>query len=286
MQMRTGRARAGILRTAILLAVVASAVPALARPPETSMAVTGVGVVEHSPDMARVTIGVTTPGETAAEALAANSEAMRRVVDRLREAGLADEDIQTSGFSVTPQWDNNRIDKEPRLAGFVARNGVNARVRALDGLGAVLDAAVADGANTLGGIDFGLADATEALDEARRAAVADAMRRAEVLAGAAGVELGALRSIREDEGGGARPMFAARAMDAGAVPVEPGAVSHQARVTIVWDLLAAGEEAAVRDERAAPRDQMRERMRERMRGHGPRSDGHRGNWRSDEPRER
>ena len=201
--------------------------------------VTGEGRVDQAPDMATLSLGVTTEGATAAEALSANSAEIAKVLERLAAAGVEARDMQTSGLSVNPNWQHNSSGEAPKIAGFIASNGVTVRIRALDGLGAVLDAAVKDGANQLNGVEFGLQDPRPAQDEARRRAVADAKARAELLAGAAGVKLGAIRSINESMGAPSpMPMFrmAAEASAGAPVPVAGGEVSTAANVTIVWEI--------------------------------------------------
>jgi uncharacterized protein len=119
----------------------------------------------------------------------------------------------------------------------VASNILTIRLRQLDGLGAVLDAAVADGANTLNGLTFGLADPKPALDEARKEAVADARARAELLAAAAGVKLGRVISISEGVvPTDPAPMFRAEA-SAAPVPVAGGEVGLSASVTIFYQIV-------------------------------------------------
>lgn len=200
--------------------------------------VTGEGRVDGAPDMATISLGVTTEGQTAAEAMRANSDELARVLANLETAGIAARDVQTSGLSLQPNWQSDSASGTSRIVGYIASNMLTVRVRALDTLGGVLDAAVKDGANTLNGVEFGLADPRPALDEARKRAVADAKARAELLAAAAGVKLGGILSI--SEGGGARPpmpmyRMAADAV-AAAVPVAAGEVAMQADVTIVWEI--------------------------------------------------
>lgn len=201
--------------------------------------VTGEGRVDQAPDMATVSLGVTTEGATAAEALGANSAEIAKVLERLGSAGIEPRDVQTTGLSVNPNWQHYSSGEAPKISGFIANNGVTVRVRALDGLGAVLDAAVQDGANQLNGVEFGLQEPRPAQDEARRRAVADARARAELLAEAAGVKLGAIRSINETM---AAPMpmpafrMAAEAVAGAPVPVAAGEVATTANVTIVWDI--------------------------------------------------
>lgn len=200
--------------------------------------VTGEGRVDGAPDMATVSLGVTTEGETAAAALSANSAELAKVMDRLTGAGIAARDIQTSGLSLNPNWQQDSTGSTPpRIAGYVASNMVTLRVRALDGLGGVLDAAVQDGANTLNGVEFGLSEPGPALDEARRRAVTDAKARAALLAEAAGVALGPIASIQE--GGGLVapvPMMRMAADMAGAPPIAAGEVTMTTSVTIVWEI--------------------------------------------------
>ncbi|MDZ4136162.1 MAG: SIMPL domain-containing protein [Paracoccaceae bacterium] len=227
-----------LLATALALPIALQAAgPALAQQ-RPAITVTGEGRVDAAPDVATISLGVTTEGATATQAMAANSAELARVLANLRAAGIAERDLQTSGLSLNPNWNSSAPGMSPVIAGYVASNMLSVRVRALDTLGAVLDAAVKDGANALNGVSFGLADPAPALDEARRRAVADARARAVLLTGAAGVNLGAVMSITEGGGYAApQPMFRLeRSMAADAVPVAAGEVSISAQVTIVWEI--------------------------------------------------
>ena len=201
-----------------------------------TLTVTGSATVNVVPDMATITLGVTTMGDTAAAAMAANNEAVSGVIARLIAAKVADRDMQTSNLSLNPNWVANAAGDGQVIKGYVAANLLTVRIKALETTGTVLDAAITDGANTLNGLTFGLANPRPTEDEARKAAVADAMARAKVLADAAGAKLGLIQSITE--GGAAEPgplpMF--KAMDAAAVPVAAGEVGISASVTIVWAL--------------------------------------------------
>ena len=197
--------------------------------------VTGTGTVEAAPDIATLSIGVTTQGETAAAAMAANAASVQAVMARLTASGVEARDMQTSNLSLFPVWSDPSVSA-PQATVFTASNQLTVRVRDLDTLGAVLDAAVTDGANTLNGLTFGLANPEPALDEARKQAVAAARVRAELLATAAGVTLGRIVTISE---GGAStdpvPMFRVAASDA-AVPVAGGELGLTANVTIQYEL--------------------------------------------------
>lgn len=220
---------AALLAAAMPLAVLAET-PAPGR-----ITVTAEGRVDAVPDMATVSLGVVTRDDTAAGALGANSAAVAQVLDTLAAAGIAPRDLQTTGLAVNPDWDHSQ-GGEGRIRGYVAMNQVTARVRDIATLGPVLDAAVQDGANTLNGLSFGLADPAPLLQEARARAVAEARARAEVLARAAGVDLGRVLSITEGGSGTDMPMPAYRAVAMEAVPVAEGEVATVVSVTIVWEI--------------------------------------------------
>lgn len=225
--------RIGAIVVAVLLAGATWAEGEVAR-----ITVTGEGRVAAVPDMATVSLGVSAQAETAKAAMDRTSDGVAALLVQLAAAGVEDRDIQTSGLSLGPVWQHSRTgDEPPRITGFSAANTVTVRVRALDELGRLLDGALAGGVNTLHGVSFGLQDPMPRLDEARAEAVADAWRKAELLAGAAGVSLGPILSIAEDQGvSGPMPMFRMEAAMADAVPVAAGETEVTARVTIVWQL--------------------------------------------------
>ena len=227
--------------SAVFLSV-ALALPGLSlaetAPAPATITVTGEGTVTAAPDLATISLGVTTQGATAGEAMAANTAALTAVLERVKAAGVEGRDIQTSTLNLNPNWSNSDGSSMPVIQGYVATNMVQIRVRDLAGLGGVLDAAVTDGANTLNGISFGLAESEPALDEARKAAVAAARARAELLTTAAGVGLGRILSINESGGyAPPSPMYRMEAAMADApVPVEGGEVGVTAMVTITWEI--------------------------------------------------
>lgn len=198
--------------------------------------VVGEASIPANPDMATVSLGVTTEGPTAAEAMAANSKALAAVFDRLKTAGIGETDLQTSNLSLNPNWVGYDSGQTPTISNYIAMNMLNVRVRDLASLGSVLDASIADGANTLNGITFELSTPRPVQDEARKAAVADAAAKAGLYAAAAGVTLGKVVSISEQQGyGGPMPVF----MDAKAaspVPVAAGQIALQSAVTVTYEI--------------------------------------------------
>ena len=230
-----------IVAFAVLACLVASPVLAEEAKSMRTIQITGHGEVQQAPDLAIVTTGVVTSAADAKAALAANSKAMAALLAELRAASVADKDVQTSNFSVQPQYDYGQNNSQPpKITGYQVSNTVTVTLRKLDSVGDVLDKLVSSGSNQVGGISFSIADPQAALDDARKAAVADALRKANLLATAAGVKLGVITSL--SEGGDVAPqpvvMMRAKAMaaDAAPVPVAQGEQTIGADVNIVWTI--------------------------------------------------
>lgn len=200
------------------------------------ISVTGYGEVATEPDMATMTLGVTHADKEASAAMAVVSANVARILEALTKAGIAPTDIQTRQLTLNPLWSNrSSVSKnDPEISGFSASNIVMVRIRDLDALGPILDAVLDEGGNRFDGLRFGLQDPGPLTDDARRAAVADAMARAALLAEAAGVPLGAVQSISDMSGGVQPRMMEAAAARGSAVPVAGGEVTVQANVTMVF----------------------------------------------------
>ncbi len=221
-----------------LMGILLAGPAALADDTDTRRAITvsAAGQVAAEPDQARITSGVTTEAATAAQALARNSEVMKQVIAGLKQSGIEPEDIQTTSFDVSPRYTRPERGEAAVIDGYRVTNQVQVLVRDLDKLGAILDQLVSLGANTSSGLSFEVSKAETLRDDARKEAVANARRRAELYASAAGVELGEVLSIQEGGDFAPRPMPMARAMKAEAVPIERGTEMLQASVTITWAL--------------------------------------------------
>jgi uncharacterized protein YggE len=205
--------------------------------PQRTITVTGDAEVASKPDQARLSAGVVTQAETAAAALNANSTAMNRVFAALRMAGIPENRMQTSNFSVQPQYAPFRPDNpEPqRVIGYQVSNNVTVTVDDLTKLGSTLDALVRSGANQLGGIQFSIADPKPLAERARTLAVVDGAAKARTLATAAGVTLGPLISIQESTSMRPIAVFAmARAVAAEATPIAEGEERVSVNVTMVY----------------------------------------------------
>jgi len=229
-----------IIMTGVLFGVVPMAtgqepppLPGGPLPPMPSITVVGSGVASARPDTAEVSAAVVTQAVTAANALAQNTVRMDKVLKVVTGLGVPDKDIQTTNISVSPQRRQARPGPHPAdIVGYEVSNEVHIKVRDLARLGQLLDALVSEGANTLGGVSFSIADPVPLLDQARTKALADARRKAEVYAAAAGVKLGRVLLIRESTPI-ARP-FGRQVLAASAVPVAPGELELQAGVSVTY----------------------------------------------------
>lgn len=236
-------ALAGVALIAAAMLPVASATAQedATRRPSPRISVTGEGEVNVAPDMAILNLTVLREAETARAALSANNEAMKQVLAALKEAGVAERDLQTSGLSIQPRYAQPGKDRsgEPKIAGYSVSNALTVWVRNLADAGGILDKAVGLGVNQGGGIAFVKDDMKPTLTEARKRAVADAVARAKTLAEAADVKLGRILSI-EEQSVMARPMpyggaVRMAASDA-AVPLASGENTYRTQVNVIFEI--------------------------------------------------
>jgi uncharacterized protein len=204
--------------------------------------VSGEGRATTAPDMAILQLSVVKDAKTAREALDANNRAMAEVLAALRQEGIADRDLQTSGFSINPQYhypqSNDGGNRPPELVGYQVVNGVVVRVRDLARFGEILDKSVSLGVNQGGGIEFTNDKPEEVITEARKAAVADAITKARVLAEAAGVSLGRLIELSEQPPRPEPPIPLARMAKESAaadqVPIATGENAYSVTVNVTF----------------------------------------------------
>ncbi|MCS7011483.1 MAG: SIMPL domain-containing protein [Anaerolineales bacterium] len=204
-------------------------------PPARTITVSGTGMVTLTPDVAYVYIGVQTQDASATKAMDDNNARAQAVIEAIKSFGVKNEDIKTTNFSIYPQpvYDENYNQVGVT---YVVNNTVYVTVRDLDKLGALLDASFRAGANTIHSISFDVADKTNAISQARLAAVENARRQAEELAKATGVEIGKVQTITYYDSTPS-PVYYAR-MDAKAegVPIEVGSMQIVTTVTIVYEI--------------------------------------------------
>ena len=224
-------------KTLLTLAFVLLSAPALAQTPADfppAISVTGEAQISVAPDIAFADAGVATDAKTAREASEANNTAMTKVFAALKAANIDARDIQTSRLSLQPQYAPNRSGPSP-VVGYRASNRVTVRIHDVSKVAGVIDTLVGAGANDIGNVAFEVSQASKLLDDAREKAVADARRKAEIYARAAGVTLGAPLSI--SEGGAPEPMFRAKmvgGMPASPTPIAQGEETLSISVSVTW----------------------------------------------------
>ena len=212
-----------------------------AQPSIRTLNVNGAGQVSLTPDIAYIYIGVHSQAVTATEAVNTNKTQTAAVIKAIKDAKVADKDINTTNFSIYP---SQQYAPDGTVTGtlYMVDNTVYVVVRDLTTLGDLIDSAVTAGANTINSIQFDVADKKEALKTARTKAVADAKAQAQELADAAGITLGDIQSISfydtspvpmlAGKGGGGGATYDAAA----AVPIQPGQLSISVSVSINYEI--------------------------------------------------
>jgi uncharacterized protein YggE len=199
-----------------------------ASPSGRTITVTATGTIERVPDRAQLGFAVVNRADTAKQALSSNSADTRRMVDALERAGIDAKSIQTQDVSLDPHFtqDGSRID------GYTARNSV-AVASSIGRAGAVIDAAVAAGANEISGPSLSVSDRDRLYRSALKDAVRAAAAKATAIAQAAGVQVGAVTNVVEN---GSEPQpYAYQAVRlAAATPIEPGTQKIEANVTVTF----------------------------------------------------
>lgn len=206
-----------------------------------TLSINGNGTISIEPDTATINIGVQTEGVDAQEAVASNNQQSQALIDALTSAGVAENDIQTSNFSIYPRQEYDAQGQPTGEITYVVSNTVSVTVRDLENVGSVLDAAVKAGANNIFGIQFDIEDREAAQQQAMTAAMTNAQARAEVLAEAAGVELADILSLQTYLGGSS-PIPYGSGYDmavqeaAMSVPVSPGEMQIMVDVNVIYEI--------------------------------------------------
>lgn len=212
------------------------ATPAIAQtPPPPSISVSGEATVTAAPDLVQIDAGVTSEARTAREASEANNSAMGKMLLALKDAGVSENDYQTSRLSLQPQSATRSSSNTPAITSFRATNQVIIRLRDVTKVGSIIDTIVGAGANEIGGIRFAVASPSKLMDDARAQAVADARRKAEIYAKAAGVTLGAPLNIVEAGGPGPIP-YARMTAAMATTPISPGEETLHVTVSMTFAL--------------------------------------------------
>ena len=204
----------------------------------TRLDISATGEATRVPDVAVITAGVITRATTARAALQQNAARMERVRAALKQAGIADRDIQTSNISLNPEYRYVQ-DQPPRLTGYSASNQLNVRFRDIAKSGDILDALVAEGANSINGPTLTIDKPEEALDEARAKALGVGRARAQIYARALGMRVVRLVSVSESGGNFPPPMpvmMEARGQAVAGTKIDPGEQQLSITLGMVFEL--------------------------------------------------
>lgn len=206
-----------------------------------TIAISAEGKVTALPDIASISVGVMTEKKTVAEAQKENTAKMNAIIAKIKEFGVAAEDIKTTNYSIYPQYD--WIDNRQVERGFQVTQNVEVKVRDLSKIGDVLAAVGELGANQVGGVNFTIDDPEELRQQARLKGLEMAKKKAQALADAAGVKLGKVVGFSENEGYVPTPMYYAKdaAMGlggGGASPsIESGSQDVVVNVSVIYEIL-------------------------------------------------
>lgn len=232
------------LAGAALMALCGTAASADEAPRQPLISVSGEGQAAVAPDMAVVTLSVVKQSKTAQDALDQDNKAMGAVLATLKNGGIAERDLQTSGFAIQPQYNyppaKDGAQPPPELTGYQVTNGLTVRIRDLGKLGGIIDQAVGLGINQGGDIQFVNEKPDAAIEAARKDAMANAAAKAKTLADAAGVKVGHVIEITENAVRAApQPMMRATLMKQAsdsAVPVAGGENNYNVTVNVTYAL--------------------------------------------------
>jgi uncharacterized protein YggE len=212
----------------------------VAAPQTRTLNVSGTGTVYLTPDIAYLAIGVHNENQEVASAVETNNIQAQALVDALKNAGVAGEDIQTSNFSVYTTTQYDKIINVPNGTTYAVDNTVTVTVRDLSQLASLLGTTIAAGANNINGITFDVADKTAAMTQARQKAMANASSLASELAQTAGISLGSIQEITYSEysyspysygmgGGGA-------SVPSSSVPIQAGQTQISVTVSVTYTI--------------------------------------------------
>ena len=231
---------AGLLIAGSLLPAFAAEIPDTQGP---IMVVTGLGQTDVKPDRAEVTLAVVSSGKSLGELQDQNSRTVNRVVDSLLELGLSRHQIETTGYNAWPQYAyGDRGDKQPpEIIGYQIRNQITITLDDLQSIGRIVDTSLKAGANEVQNIAYSLKDYNSIQAQALSQACTNANIKANAIARALGIKVGAIVSVKE--GSAPAEIYPVYISAAGAgtpggdIPIQPGSITVRSTVTITYQIL-------------------------------------------------
>jgi len=204
----------------------------------TTFDVSGEGKVTAKPDVASVTAGIQVQAPSVKSAQDQINSVINKVSQAIKQTGVDSKDIQTINYSVYPTYDYGGGSQ--RITGYTASTNLSIKVRNLDNVNSVIDAATNNGANQVSGVSFEIDDKTKLENEARQKAVDAAKKKAEQAAQIAGFKLGRIINYSENFQGLIRPVMQAAVVDKAsggtATDIEPGSTEVTINVTLSYEI--------------------------------------------------
>jgi uncharacterized protein YggE len=205
--------------------------------------VTGEGSATVIPDVAEVTLGISTTKTTVTSAQEEVNQVINNITQVLKDNGVEEKNIKTENYSVRPEYDYRQ---NRRVTGYTVSTNLQVKITDFNKLNQAIDSAVGLGANQIGSLNFTLSDQTrqKTETEARQEAVKKAKIKAQSLAKAAGIKLGRIVNVQENITPSPGPLFRSMEITApGAEPVEeptqiePGSTEVKLTITLSYETL-------------------------------------------------
>ena len=191
----------------------------------------GEGKVYTKPDIAFVDVSVVTQGERIKDVQDANTKKMNKVINFLKSSGVDEKDIKTTNYNLYPQYtyENNRI---PQIMGYQINQTLNIKIRDLDKVGLILEGGVDVGLNQVNSLYFGVENDEQLKEEARKIAIDDAKKKAEILASQLGIRLIKITGFSDNTVGYPVPMYDAKGYGIGGGAGTPNIQTGQNEITV------------------------------------------------------
>jgi hypothetical protein len=205
-----------------------------------TITVTGFGKARANPDRASINVGVIVAEEDITRAVEESNEIIARITDAVMGLGVEEADIQTTNFSIwaEEQWNRETgLREEEKL--FRVESTMQINVNDIEKIGSVLEASIANGANNVYGLNFGIQDPSSLAADARVRALDDAQQRAQHIAQELGVTLGEVQRAVDVSGASMVPFFESTGYDmggGGAPPISEGSMTVSVSMEVTFNI--------------------------------------------------
>ncbi|HPF94966.1 MAG TPA: SIMPL domain-containing protein [bacterium] len=202
-----------------------------------TITIDGSGSISSKPDLADIDLGLYSEGSDVPTIQNENTQKVNSIIAALQQMGIAEEDIQTTNYNISPRYDYT--DGAQRISGYAVSQNLHVKVRDLGEVGNVLAKAGSLGANQVNGVRFSVDDPTALKVQARAEAIADAREKADMLAKAMGVSIVRIVTFSESSSNAPTPpIYTFRAEDAvaQAPDIKPGSLDVEADISVTFEI--------------------------------------------------